>query len=123
MRPSPKSARPSTSTPSSSSAISSSTRTASAAFAERFAPLTVSYAREGHNAHPVGRMHRAPETPRTVRNLGDRWHADQSSREKPNMGVALYCLEAPPYGGDTLFANLAAAYAGLATASRRCARR
>ena len=85
-----------------------------AEFAARFAPLTVSYARDGHNAHPVGRMHRAPETPRSVRNLGDRWHADQSSRAEPNMGVALYCLEAPPYGGDTLFANLTAALEGLA---------
>lgn len=83
-------------------------------FAERFAPLAVTYARTGDNAHPVGRMHRAADTPATVRNLGDRWHADQSSREAPNMGVALYCLEAPPYGGDTLFAGLCAAYEGLA---------
>ncbi len=90
-----------------------------AAFAERFAPLVVSYAREGHNAHPVGRMHRAADTPRNVRNLGDRWHADQSSRERPNMGVALYCLEAPPYGGDTLFANLCEAYEGLAPGLRQ----
>lgn len=84
------------------------------AFAERFAPLVVSYYRDGERPHPVGRMHRAADTPRSVRNLGDRWHADQSSRERPNMGVALYCLEAPPYGGDTLFANLCAAYDGLA---------
>lgn len=84
-----------------------------AAFAARFAPPVVSYAPEGHNAHPVGRMHRAPDTPRTERNLGDRWHADQSSRERPNMGVALYCLEAPPYGGDTLFANLTEAWEWL----------
>ena len=83
-------------------------------FAERFAPLVVSYARAGDNAHPVGRMHRAADTPAAVRNLGDRWHADQSSREAPNMGVALYCLEAPPHGGDTLFAGLCAAYEGLA---------
>jgi taurine dioxygenase len=80
------------------------------AFAERFAPLSVTYAREGSNSHPVGRMHRAADTPRSVRNLGDRWHADQSSNERPNMGVALYCLEAPSYGGDTLFASLCAAY-------------
>jgi taurine dioxygenase len=84
------------------------------AFAERFAPLVVSYYRDGEKPHPVGRMHRSPDTPSSVRNLGDRWHADQSSREEPNMGVALYCLEAPPYGGDTLFANLTAAWEGLA---------
>ncbi|MDG2003716.1 MAG: TauD/TfdA family dioxygenase [Novosphingobium sp.] len=84
------------------------------AFAERFAPLVTTYAREGEAPNPVGRMHRAADTPTSVRNLGDRWHADQSSREAPNMGVALYCLEAPRYGGDTLFANLCAAYEGLA---------
>jgi taurine dioxygenase len=84
------------------------------AFAERFAPLSVTYAREDGNANPVGRMHRAADTPTTVRNLGDRWHADQSSRETPNMGATIYCLEAPPYGGDTLFSNLCAAYEGLA---------
>jgi taurine dioxygenase len=30
------------------------------------------------------------------------------------MGVVLYCLEAPAYGGDTLFASLCAAYQSLA---------
>jgi taurine dioxygenase len=85
-----------------------------AAFAGRFAPLTMTYASAGL----VSRMHRAPETPSTVRNLGDRWHADKSSDEAPNMGVALYCLEAPRYGGDTLFASLCAAYAGLAPGLR-----
>jgi taurine dioxygenase len=86
------------------------------AFAGRFAPLTQSYAR-GHEGDPlVSRMHRGAEVPSSVRNLGDRWHADQSSRETPNMGVALYCLEAPRYGGDTLFASLCAAYDGLAPA-------
>jgi taurine dioxygenase len=61
-------------------------------------------------------MHREADVPKSVRNLGDRWHADQSSREAPNMGVALYCLKAPPYGGDTMFASLCAAYEGLAPA-------
>lgn len=86
------------------------------AFASQFAPLSLSYARGRENDPRVSRMHRAPETPRAVRNLGDRWHADQSSRERPNMGVALYCLEAPPYGGDTLFASLCAAWDSLAPA-------
>ena len=79
------------------------------AFAGRFAPLTQSYARGREGDALVSQMHRGAEVPSSVRNLGDRWHADQSSRETPNMGVALYCLEAPRYGGDTLFASLCAA--------------
>ena len=85
-------------------------------FASRFAPLTAAYgkAREGDDL--VGRLHRPAEVPSSIRDLGDRWHADKGSSEEPNMGVALYCLEAPPYGGDTLFANLCAAYAALSPA-------
>jgi taurine dioxygenase len=86
------------------------------AFAARFAPLTRSYGRGREADALVSRTHRAADVPQSVRNLGDRWHADQSSREVPNMGVVLYCLEAPPYGGDTLFAGLCAAYDGLAPA-------
>lgn len=86
------------------------------AFAERFAPLSRSYGRGREGEPLVSRMHRSADVPTTERNLGDRWHADQSSREEPNMGVVLYCLEAPPYGGDTLFASLCAAYDGLAPA-------
>jgi taurine dioxygenase len=83
-------------------------------FMQRFGPLTLSpqSKRDGEDGM-VHRLHRAPETPRSKRNLGDRWHCDQSSRERPNMAAALYCLEAPPYGGDTLFASLTAAYADL----------
>jgi taurine dioxygenase len=35
------------------------------------------------------------------------------------MGTALYALEVPRVGGDTLFANLYAAYDGLAEATKR----
>lgn len=85
-----------------------------AAFAERFAPLSiVSYTRPVAEHPKVTRFRRDPGISSAVRNIGDRWHSDQASRERPNMGFALYCLEAPPYGGDTLFASLCAAYDGL----------
>ena len=48
-----------------------------------------------------------------ITNIGEGWHTDQASREKPCMGTVLYAREVPPYGGDTLFANMAAAYDGL----------
>jgi len=82
-----------------------------AAFAECFAPLTIPSYTKALPDHPfVTRLHRPAEIPSSKRNIGDRWHSDQAARERPNMGFALYCVEAPPYGGDTLFASLVAAY-------------
>jgi taurine dioxygenase len=85
-----------------------------AGFAERFAPLSIVPYTKPIPEHPkVTRFRREPNIASSVRNIGDRWHSDQASRERPSMGFALYCLEAPPYGGDTLFASLCAAYDGL----------
>lgn len=85
-----------------------------AGFAERFAPLTIVPYTKPIPEHPkVTRFRRDPNILSSVRNIGDRWHSDQSSRDRPSWGFALYCLEAPPYGGDTLFASLCAAYDGL----------
>jgi taurine dioxygenase len=38
------------------------------------------------------------------------WHCDATWREKPPMGAVLRCLECPPVGGDTVWANMARAY-------------
>ena len=41
------------------------------------------------------------------------WHMDYSFQEKPAPILALHAKQVPPCGGDTLFANLEAAYDGL----------
>jgi len=41
------------------------------------------------------------------------WHSDVTWREAPSLGSILRCLEGPPVGGDTLFADMYAAYDGL----------
>jgi len=41
------------------------------------------------------------------------WHCDATWREEPPMGAVLRCLECPPVGGDTIWANMAKAYADL----------
>ena len=81
------------------------------AFGRRFGPLCIYPFVEG-----------LPEAPETfeivkaeddVRNFGGAWHSDMSFTEKPPLGTMLYALEMPDAGGDTLFANTAAAYAAL----------
>jgi taurine dioxygenase len=44
---------------------------------------------------------------------GEGWHTDVSCQEQPPMGSILYVKECPPEGGDTLFANMYAAYEAL----------
>ncbi|HEU4499030.1 MAG TPA: TauD/TfdA family dioxygenase [Sphingomicrobium sp.] len=41
------------------------------------------------------------------------WHCDATWRDCPPMGAVLRCLECPPVGGDTLWANMARAYEEL----------
>lgn len=81
------------------------------AFARRFGELEV---------HPF-----APSKPgfpevlaithdRQSRGRENTWHSDVTWREQPSLGSILRCVETPPVGGDTLFADMYAAYEGLA---------
>ena len=46
-------------------------------------------------------------------NIGDTWHSDMSYMEEPPLGSILYAREVPPFGGDTLWTNMTAAYEAL----------
>jgi taurine dioxygenase len=46
------------------------------------------------------------------------WHSDVTWRETPSLGSILRCTHAPPFGGDTVWADMTAAYEGLDDATR-----
>jgi taurine dioxygenase len=45
--------------------------------------------------------------------FGGIWHTDTAYLERPPMASMLLAREVPPFGGDTLFANMYLAYEGL----------
>ena len=55
----------------------------------------------------------------TKRIAGEDWHSDVSCDAEPPLGTVLQMLEVPPAGGDTLFANMIAAFDALSDPMRR----
>jgi alpha-ketoglutarate-dependent taurine dioxygenase len=49
----------------------------------------------------------------------DKWHSDVTFREAPSLGAVLRARELPAAGGDTLWVDAAAAYAGLSDEVKR----
>src|SRR6187397_1954813 len=88
------------------------TRAEHVAFARHFGDL---------EDHPVAgsdpenpglvRIYKAPDSPND--RYENAWHTDATWREKPPFGSVLRCVECPPVGGDTMWANMVEAYARL----------
>jgi taurine dioxygenase len=57
--------------------------------------------------------------PHETVNFGGIWHSDTVYLERPPMATLLVAREVPPFGGDTLFANMYAAYDALSPAMQR----
>lgn len=55
---------------------------------------------------------------RKISTFGGTWHSDFSFLPDPPAATALYALEVPDSGGDTLWANMAQAYDALSPAMR-----
>ncbi|MEM1249793.1 MAG: TauD/TfdA family dioxygenase [Acidobacteriota bacterium] len=80
-------------------------------FAERWGSIDVNRFFKAVDGFPqIAEVRKEPEQ---KSNIGGGWHADHSYDEAPAMGSILYAREVPESGGDTLFANMAAAYEAL----------
>jgi taurine dioxygenase len=83
-----------------------------AAFARKFGdledhPLTSSVEGEPGIIH----IWKTPDSP--PERYENAWHTDATWRECPPMGAVLRCVECPPVGGDTMWANMELAYERL----------
>lgn len=57
--------------------------------------------------------------PETAVNFGGGWHTDTSYMPKPPMATVLYGVDIPENRGDTMFANMYAAYEALSDGMKR----
>ena len=57
--------------------------------------------------------------PHETVNFGGIWHSDTVYLDRPPMGTLLIAREVPPFGGDTMFANMYAAYDALSPGLQR----
>ncbi|WP_374439815.1 TauD/TfdA dioxygenase family protein [Pseudomonas panipatensis] len=79
------------------------------AFARRFGELEDHPVAGSDPEHPgLVRIYKNPNQPND--RYENAWHTDATWREAPPMGCVLRCVECPPVGGDTLWANMALAY-------------
>ena len=61
--------------------------------------------------------------PHETVNFGGIWHSDTTYLERPPMGTMLLARQIPPVGGDTLFADMYAAFDGAVAGDAADARR
>lgn len=82
------------------------------AFARRFGELEDHPVAGSDPDHPgLVRIYKSPDVPSD--RYENAWHTDATWRAQPPMGCVLRCVECPPVGGDTLWANMVVAYEQL----------
>ena len=80
-------------------------------FGRKFGPLHIHPNAAEHEKHPeLFVIHTHGES---VVNNGSDWHTDVSSDPEPPMATILQIHRTPPLGGDTIFANMYAAFDAL----------
>ena len=82
------------------------------AFARRFGELEDHPVAGSDPDHPgLVRIYKSPDQPND--RYENAWHADATWRVAPPFGCVLRCIECPPAGGDTIWANMVLAYEKL----------
>ncbi|RII14736.1 Alpha-ketoglutarate-dependent taurine dioxygenase [Streptomyces sp. YIM 130001] len=79
-------------------------------FARNWGELETNPLLEAGDSEDVVRFDKSAAGVPTFENV---WHADVTFREQPAMGAVLQLREVPPSGGDTMWADMAAAYDNL----------
>ncbi|MDN0083796.1 TauD/TfdA family dioxygenase [Crenobacter sp. SG2305] len=88
------------------------TRADHVAFARRFGELEDHPVAGSDPEHPgLVRIYKNPDQP--MDRYENAWHSDTTWREAPQFGAVLRCVECPPVGGDTMWANMVLAYEKL----------
>ena len=88
------------------------TRAEHVAFARHFGELEDHPVAGSDPEHPgLVRIYKSPDKPND--RYENAWHTDATWREAPPFGCVLRCIECPPVGGDTMWANMVLAYARL----------
>jgi len=86
------------------------------AFAKRFGKINVNRFFKPLDSHPsIATLLKEPDQKSAV---GEQWHTDHSYDTIPALGSVLHAIELPPFGGDTLFVSMAAAYDALTPSFR-----
>lgn len=83
------------------------------AFTERFGEIEFDDTSSLGNPEGFPMIAEVRKEPEATRNVGGNWHSDHSFDPIPPLGAVLLARELPPYGGDTLFASMYAAYDAL----------
>ena len=82
------------------------------AFARRFGELEDHPVAGSDPEHPgLVQIYKTPDRPND--RYENSWHSDATWREAPPFGAVLRCVEGPPVGGDTMWANMVLAYENL----------
>jgi taurine dioxygenase len=94
------------------------TRAEHVAFARRFGELEDHPVAGSDPDHPgLVQIYKTPDKPND--RYENAWHTDATWREKPPLGCVLRCVECPPVGGDTMWANMVLAYERLPEAVKQ----
>jgi taurine dioxygenase len=89
------------------------------AFARRFGTLEIHPATPKDQPDPeVLHIAHGPDS----KGKENAWHSDVTWRAEPSLGSILRAVEVPAVGGDTLFADMGAAFRGLSPAMQRWCR-